>query len=171
MKKVVYILTLAVAMAMAACNTSNESSEASSASSDASANNAVATTSEANSAEANEAAISGNEVNVSTPDVAPQPGTNQAAPAAPKLEPKAPFTPEEAAKYKDAIGLVKNYSEEVNKVLDAKMNGKAIDEAAKQRITEIQNKLADLQKSGKMNDKLLELKKISDDVYSKVLTK
>ena len=51
------------------------------------------------------------------------------------------------------------------------MSGKAIDDAAKQRIAELQNKLGELEKAGKMNQQLLDLKKVNDDVYNKVIAK
>ena len=157
MKKVVYILTLAVAMSLAACNTANESSV--SKSGDASGDKAVTATSAAN-----EEVASVQDSNVETSDVAAQPNASQ-----PKMQPpKAPFTPEEAAKFKEGIELVKTYSDELNKCVDAKMSGKAIDEATKKRITEIQNQLDELEKAGKMNKKLIELKKVSDDVYNKI---
>ncbi|MBO4723098.1 MAG: hypothetical protein J5629_09245, partial [Muribaculaceae bacterium] len=134
MKKVVYILTLAVAVALAACNSGDESSA--SKSGDVSGEMTVTETSATSDAEA-----SAQDAGVSSPVASPQPNGNQVNPVQAKPEPKAPFTPEEAAKYKEAITQVKAYSEELNKCVDAKMNGKAIDETTKKHITEIQNKL------------------------------
>ena len=109
--------------------------------------------------------------NVPAGDAAAQPGDAKVSPASPQQPPKAPISAEDAVKYKEGIKLVKEYSEEINKCVDAKMSGKAIDDAAKQRITELQSKLGELEKAGKMNRQLLELKKVSDDVYNKVIAK
>ena len=104
-------------------------------------------------------------------EAAAQPGDANVTPAKPQQAPKAPFSAEDAVKYKEGIKLVKEYSEELNKCVEAKMSGKAIDDAAKQRIAELQNKLGELEKAGKMNQQLLDLKKVNDDVYNKVIAK
>lgn len=161
MKKVVYILTLAVAVAITACNSGSESSQASSKGAGGSNVGHEKVDYVSSNPESPAAQPSGVDVNV-TKDV----NTGGA-----KTAPAAPFSPEDAAKYKEGIKLVKDYSDEINKCVDAKMSGNAIDEAQKQRITEIQNQLRELEKAGKMNQQLLELKKISDDVYTKVLEK
>lgn len=163
MKKVVYFLTLAVAMSLMACNSDNGASSKSS-----DGEMVVTETSSASGGEVSGPAQGGE---VATPEPAAQPNGDNAK-AAPQLpQPKAPFSAEDAVKYKEGIKLVKEYSDELNKCVDAKMNGGAIDEAMKQRITEIQNKLSDLEKAGKLNQQLIELKKVSDDVYNKVLAK
>lgn len=163
MKKVVYFLTLAVAMSLMACNSDNGASSKSS-----DGEMVVTETSSASRGEVSGSAQGGE---VATPGPAAQPNGDNAK-AAPQLpQPKAPFSAEDAVKYKEGIKLVKEYSDELNKCVDAKMNGGAIDEAMKQRITEIQNKLSDLEKAGKLNHQLIELKKVSDDVYNKVLAK
>lgn len=163
MKKVVYFLTLAVAMSLMACNSDNGASSKSS-----DGEMVVTETSSASGGEVSGSAQGGE---VATPGPAAQPNGDNAK-AAPQLpQPKAPFSAEDAVKYKEGIKLVKEYSDELNKCVDAKMNGGAIDEAMKQRITEIQNKLSDLEKAGKLNQQLIELKKVSDDVYNKVLAK
>ncbi|MBR5117499.1 MAG: hypothetical protein IK100_02495 [Muribaculaceae bacterium] len=167
MKKVVYILTLAVAMTMAACNTANESSA--SKSSNASGENVEASASVTNNEVSTE--VASQEADMSTLNAAVQPNGNQANLATPKQEPKAPFSAEDAVKYKEGIKVVKEYGDEVNKCVDAKLNGKVIDEATKQRIAEIQKKLNELEKAGKLNQQLLELKMVSDDVYNKVKVK
>lgn len=169
MKKIVYILTLAVAIVMAACNTTGESSVASSDKTDGNSDKAVSVSSTVNDEAATQ--TTAQDGNMPTPDIAPLPGSNQATPAQPVPAPKAPFSAEDAAKYKEGIKLVKDYSDELNKCVDAKTSGKDIDAATKQRITEIQNKLNDLEKAGKMNQQLIDLKKVSDDVYNKVLAK
>ncbi len=157
MKKLVYSLTLAAVVSLAACTTGNESS--SSKSGDVSGDKAVT---EASAVKNEVAPVQ--DTNEKNADVAAQPNASQ-----PKMQPpKSPFTPEEAAKYKEAIGLVKDYGDELNKCVEAKTAGKEIDAAAKQRITEIQNKLSELEKAGKMNKQLIDLKKVSDDVYNKI---
>lgn len=166
MKKVVYILTLAVAMTLAACNGSNE---ASTSSTDVKSGKTVAPSASAINDVA--PATDGGQGNVSVAGDAAQPSGTTVSPASPQQPPKAPISAEDAVKYKEGIKLVKEYSEEINKCVDAKMSGKAIDDAAKQRITELQSKLSELEKAGKMNQQLLELKKVSDDVYNKVIAK
>ena len=128
---------------------------------------------ETSAASVGEVAASAQDVEMATPEAAAQPSNgNVSAKATPQQPPKAPpFSAEDAVKYKEGIKLVKDYSDELNKCVEAKMNGGAIDDAAKQRITEIQNKLTELEKAGKMNKQLIELKKVSDDVYKKVLAK
>lgn len=171
MKKIVYILTFAVAVVMAACNSNGESSGASPNSTDANGNNPVAAAS-ADSAgmTTDTAAQGGNEVTVATSDVAKtQPNGAQATPATTTPQSQ-PFSPEETAKYKEAIELINTYKDEVNKCITVK-SGKEIDDATKQRISEIQSKLNELEKAGKMNKKLLDLKKVSDDVYNQILAK
>lgn len=165
MKKVVYFLTLAVAMSLAACNSENGASSKSS--------DGEMIVTETSAASVGEVATSAQNGEMATPEAAAQPSNGSAsANAAPQQPPKAtPFSAEDAVKYKEGIKLVKEYSDELNKCVDAKMNGGAIDEATKQRITEIQNKLTELEKAGKMNKQLVELKKVSDDVYKKVLAK
>lgn len=165
MKKVVYFLTLAVAMSLAACNSENGTSSKSS--------DAEMIVTETSTVSVGEVAASAQDGEKATPEAAVQPSKgNVSAKATPQQPPKAPpFSAEDAVKYKEGIKLVKDYSDELNKCVEAKMNGGAIDDAAKQRITEIQNKLAELEKAGKMNKQLLELKKVSDDVYKKVLAK
>lgn len=163
MKKVVYIMALAVTMLASACNGNTGGSSAPA--------DTMGNISMSNASNTEDAALNiptnGDQMSGASGEVVQ--GDNQSA--ALPAPPKPAFTPEEAEKYKDAIGLIKNYSEEVNKCVDAKMNGKAIDETVKQRITDIQTKLADLEKNGKMNQKLIELKKVSDDVYNKILAK
>lgn len=160
MKKVVYILSLAVAMSLAACNTGNESSA--SKSDDASSDKAVSMTSAAN-----EDVASVQDTNETASDVAAQPEASQ-----PKMRPpKAPMTPEEAEKYKEATTLLRTYGQEMLNCLDAKNNGQEIDAGTKQRISEIQKKLAELKKAGKMNDELIELYNSSNDTYNKILAK
>ena len=158
MKKVVYILTLAALMTLMACNSENGTS---SKSVDADGKMIKTETSVSESVSQSET--------VSTP-AADQPGDNQVKASQPKPG-QAPFSAEDAVKYKEGIKLVKDYSDELNKCVEAKMSGNSIDEAQKQRITDIQNKLSELEKAGKMNKQLIELKKVSDDVYSKVLAK
>lgn len=167
MKKVVYILTLALAMSLAACNNGKESSKASS--DNASDGMVVISTSAANEEAAAEATVQ--DGNASTPGEAAQPNGNQANPAQPSPAPKAPFSAEDAVKYKDGIKLVKDYSDELNKCIEAKTSGKEIDKATIQRISEIQKQLNELEKAGKMNQQLIDLKKVSDDVYNKVMAK
>ena len=165
MKKVVYFLTLAVAMSLMACNSGNGASSKSS--------DGEMIVTETSAASVGEVAASAQDGEMATPEAAAQPSNgNVSAKATPQQPPKAPpFSAEDAVKYKEGIKLVKDYSDELNKCVEAKMNGGAIDEAAQQRITEIQNKLTELEKAGKMNKQLLELKKVSDDVYKKVLAK
>ena len=167
MKKVVYILTLAVAMTLAACNGSNE---ASTSGTEVKSGETVAPSASATN-ENSPATVEAQSDNVPAGDAAAQPGDAKVSPASPQQPPKAPISAEDAVKYKEGIKLVKEYSEEINKCVDAKMSGKAIDDAAKQRITELQSKLSELEKAGKMNQQLLELKKVSDDVYNKVIAK
>ena len=165
MKNVVYFLTLAVAMSLMACNSGNGVSSKSS--------DGEMIVTETSAASVGEVAASAQDVEMATPEAAAMPNNgNASANTAPQQPPKAsPFSAEDAVKYKEGIKLVKEYSDELNKCVDAKMNGGAIDDAAKQRITEIQNKLTELEKAGKMNKQLIELKKVSDDVYKKVLAK
>ena len=174
MKKVVYIITLAVGIAMAACSTSDESSEASSNSANSNVNKTVAptlTSDESVVPDASDSALDLSNNPTSPAGGAQQPNGNQANAPQPTQSPKAPFTPEEKAKYKEAIDLVNTYKEEVNKCFEAKTSGKVIDEATKQRITEIQNKLNELEKEGKMNKTLIELRNASDNFYKGVITK
>ena len=165
MKKVVFIL--AVAMTLAACNGSNE---ASTSSTEVKSGETVAPSTSATN-ENSPATVEAQGDNVAAGEAAAQPGDAKVAPAKPQQVPKAPFSAEDAVKYKEGIKLVKEYSEELNKCVEAKMSGKAIDDAAKQRIAELQNKLGELEKAGKMNQQLLDLKKVSDDVYNKVIAK
>lgn len=167
MKKVVYILTLAVAMTLAACNGSNE---ASTSGTEVKSGETVAPSASATN-ENSPATVEAQSDNVPAGDAAAQPGDAKVSPASPQQPPKAPISAEDAVKYKEGIKLVKEYSEEINKCVEAKMSGKAIDDAAKQRITELQSKLSELEKARKMNQQLLELKKVSDDVYNKVIAK
>ena len=167
MKKVVFILALAVAMTLAACNGSNE---ASTSGTEVKSGETVAPSASATN-ENSPATVEAQSDNVPAGDAAAQPGDAKVSPASPQQPPKAPISAEDAVKYKEGIKLVKEYSEEINKCVDAKMSGKAIDDAAKQRITELQSKLSELEKAGKMNQQLLELKKVSDDVYNKVIAK
>ena len=167
MKKVVFILALAVAMTLAACNGSNE---ASTSSTEVKSGETVAPSTSATN-ENSPATVEAQGDNVAAGEAAAQPGDAKVAPAKPQQAPKAPFSAEDAVKYKEGIKLVKEYSEELNKCVEAKMSGKAIDDAAKQRIAELQNKLGELEKAGKMNQQLLELKKVNDDVYNKVIAK
>ncbi len=163
MKKVVYLLTLAVVIAMAACNTGNESSASKSDDASASSDNAVSMTSAANV----EVASVVQETNEQASGVAAEPDASQ-----PKMQPpKAPMTPEEAEKYKEATTLLRTYGQEMLNCLDAKNNGQEIDAGTKQRISEIQKKLAELQKAGKMNRELIELYNSSNDTYNKILAK
>lgn len=168
MKKVVFILALAVAMTLAACNGSNE---ASTSSTEVKSGETVASSTSATN-ENSPATVEAQSDNVAAGEAAAaQPGDAKVTPAKPQQAPKAPFSAEDAVKYKEGIKLVKEYSEELNKCVEAKMSGKAIDDAAKQRITELQNKLGELEKAGKMNQQLLDLKKVNDDVYNKVIAK
>ncbi len=167
MKKVVFILALAVAMTLAACNGSNE---ASTSSTEVKSGETVAPSTSATN-ENSPATVEAQGDNVAAGEAAAQPGDAKVTPAKPQQAPKAPFSAEDAVKYKEGIKLVKEYSEELNKCVEAKMSGKAIDDAAKQRIAELQNKLGELEKAGKMNQQLLDLKKVSDDVYNKVIAK
>ena len=167
MKKVVFILALAVAMTLAACNGSNE---ASTSNTEVKSGETVApSTSTTN--ENSPATVKAQGDNVAAGEAAAQPSDANVTPAKPQQAPKAPFSAEDAVKYKEGIKLVKEYSEELNKCVEAKMSGKAIDDAAKQRIAELQNKLGELEKAGKMNQQLLDLKKVNDDVYNKVIAK
>ena len=162
MKKVVYILTLAVAVALAACNSGDESSASKSGDASSSSDNTVSMTSAAN-----EAVSSVQDTNEQASDVAAQPNASQS-----KMQPpKAPMTPEEAEKYKEATTLLRTYGQEMLNCLDAKNNGQEIDASTKQRISEIQKKLAELKKAGKMNDELIELYNSSNDTYNKILAK
>ena len=167
MKKVVFILALAVAMTLAACNGSNE---ASTSSTEVKSGETVAPSTSATN-ENSPATVKAQGDNVAAGEAAAQPGDAKVTPATPQQAPKAPFSAEDAVKYKEGIKLVKEYSEELNKCVEAKMSGKAIDDAAKQRIAELQNKLGELEKAGKMNQQLLDLKKVNDDVYNKVIAK
>lgn len=167
MKKVVFILALAVAMTLAACNGSNE---ASTSSTEVKSGETVAPSTSATN-ENSPAMVEAQGDNVAAGEAAAQPGDAKVTPVKPQQAPKAPFSAEDAVKYKEGIKLVKEYSEELNKCVEAKMSGKAIDDAAKQRIAELQNKLGELEKAGKMNQQLLDLKKVNDDVYNKVIAK
>ncbi len=167
MKKVVFILALAVAMTLAACNGSNE---ASTSSTEVKSGETIAPSTSATN-ENSPATVEAQGDNVAAGEAAAQPGDAKVTPAKPQQAPKAPFSAEDAVKYKEGIKLVKEYSEELNKCVEAKMSGKAIDDAAKQRIAELQNKLGELEKTGKMNQQLLDLKKVNDDVYNKVIAK
>lgn len=167
MKKVVFILALAVAMTLAACNGSNE---ASTSSTEVKSGETVAPSTSATN-ENSPATVKAQGDNVAAGEAAAQPGDANVTPAKPQQAPKAPFSAEDAVKYKEGIKLVKEYSEELNKCVEAKMSGKAIDVAPKQRIAELQNKLGELEKAGKMNQQLLDLKKVNDDVYNKVIAK
>lgn len=167
MKKVVFILALAVAMTLAACNGSNETSTSST---EVKSGETVAPSTSATN-ENSPATVEAQGDNVAAGEAAAQPGDAKVTPAKPQQAPKAPFSAEDAVKYKEGIKLVKEYSEELNKCVEAKMSGKAIDDAAKQRIAELQNKLGELEKAGKMNQQLLDLKKVNDDVYNKVIAK
>lgn len=167
MKKVVFILALVVAMTLAACNGSNE---ASTSSTEVKSGETVAPSTSATN-ENSPATVEAQGDNVAAGEAAAQPGDAKVTPAKPQQAPKAPFSAEDAVKYKEGIKLVKEYSEELNKCVEAKMSGKAIDDAAKQRIAELQNKLGELEKAGKMNQQLLDLKKVNDDVYNKVIAK
>lgn len=159
MKKVVYILTLAVAMTLTACNGSGGDS---SAPADSSGSMSVSKSSVADDAT--------KAITQPAPEEALQPSGNKAA--VPTMEPpKAPLSPEEAEKYKESISLLKTYGEQVAKCTDAVKEGKAIDDDTKKQIAELQKKLDELEKAGKMHKDHIDLYKFTNDIYNQLLNK
>lgn len=155
MKKVFYIFTLAFCISLMGCNGANDGKDGSTVSS---TNNSTTSVSASD--------------NISQ-DVSQEPSAtiqpeNSAMAPVPNLPQKPAMTPEEAEEYKEAIALLRDYGKEMVTCLDTKRAGKTIDEATKQRITEIQNKLSELDKAGKMNKDHKELFKANNEMYDKL---
>lgn len=156
MKKVFYLFTMVLFLTLIGCNGAE--------------NNENASTSANNSASAVSVSTSGVETEQPSAVTQPSGSTTNAAPATAQPT-KKPLTPEEAEKYKEAISLLKDYGKEMINCLDAKKSGKEIDDDTKQRISQIQNKLTELQKAGKMNQDHIELFKANNDMYNQLTAK
>ena len=174
MKKVIFVFSISLCFALAACKSGSNSTENSASSvSDASVTNTSATTAADEEPTAQESQLTeSSEAN----NAQTLPINNPALPAANKqLEPSKPskpaMSPEEAAKYKETINYLKEYGNEMVKCLEAKKAGKGIDESTKQRVSGLQNKLNELQKAGKMNKDHIELFKANNDMYNLLLKK
>jgi len=143
MKKLFFILSIALSISLASCNNSNEDSGSKS-------------TDVSNpSSELSSASSSSQESNVSADTT--------------KQEPASPMTQEDIVKYKDAISLLKSYGDLMLQCIDAKKANKQIDNSTKQQIKELQDKLTELQKAGKMNQNLIELFNANNDMYNNLL--
>lgn len=162
MKKVICLLTLAVAIAMTACNRSDGDS---SSSSNSSANDVSVSKSTA-------AGDATQEISPSVPDVGQQPNANLTVAPDPNIQPPKPaLSPEDAEKYKESISLMRVYGEQVAKCADAVSNGKPIDDDTKKQIAELQKKLGELKKAGKMHKDHIVLYNTTTDIYNQMLNK
>ena len=157
MKKAFYILTMALSISLMGCNGADNGKDGSAASS---TNNSAASVSAIDNTSQAESQETSATIQAENNAIAPVP--------TPNLQQKPAMTPEEAEKYKETIALLRDYGKEMITCLDAKRAGKTIDEATKQRITEIKNKLSELDKAGKMNKDHKELLKANNDMYDKL---
>ena len=75
-------------------------------------------------------------------------------------------TPPSGKQLSETDKMLVNYNEEFLKMVQSKQEGKQIDPESSKRFDEIQKKLQELEKAGKLNDNQKQLLKVTKDAYN-----
>ena len=161
MKKIFYLVALVLAVAATSCNGSgNNSASTASQASQAQLDAAPTSVSHDSVANAGEASQGADVQNF--PKVGKVASQDAKPLEAPKVQPK----PES-----ETDKLLKQYNEEMVALIEKSKNGANLDNATNQKFLELQSKLEQLDKSGKLSETQQELFKVTNNAYNMLKNK